>query len=189
MSKIKKGEYGYRNNLKKRQIFKIAILALFILAQLGGRFFTDNQALKNILTVMAVVTVLPMANLASPLVAILSYKTPTEDFHSKYTAYEQNFPVLYDLVLTTKDYVMPMDVIAVHPTGIYAYCINKHVDTQKAEKSLNETLIAQRLDPNMRITKELSVFDKRIKSLKPASEYEDDGSVEYAIKTLKSLSM
>lgn len=41
----------------------------------------------------------------------------------------------------------------------------------------------------MKITGELSTFDKRLKSLKPVSEYEDDGSVEYAVNTMKSLCM
>lgn len=189
LSKKKKGEYGYRNDFKRRQLFKIGILVVFILAQLGARYLTDSQALKNVLTVMAIVTVLPAANLASPLVAILSYQTSSEEFHKTYEVYEEKFPILYDLVLTTKEYVMPMDVIAVHPTGIYAYCINKKVDTKDAERSINEILISQRLDPNIKITKELATFDKRIRSLKPASEYEDDGSVDYAIQTLKSLSM
>ena len=50
-------------------------------------------------------------------------------------------------------------------------------------------LTAQRLDPNMKITGELSSFEKRVKSLKAASEYEDDGSVEYAVTVMKGLSM
>ena len=41
----------------------------------------------------------------------------------------------------------------------------------------------------MKITGELSAFEKRVKSLKPASEYEDDGSVEYAVTVMKGLSM
>lgn len=189
MKKSKKGEYGYRTSFKRKHIFLISILAAFIIAQLAARYFTDSQAVKNILTVMAVVTVLPAANLASPLVAIMKYKTPSREFYEKYSVYEEKFPMLYDMVLTTKDYVLPMDAIAVHPTGIYAYCINPRVNIQEAEKSLNDILVSQRLDPNMKITKELSTFDKRLKSLKPASEYEDDGSVEYAVNTMKSLCM
>lgn len=189
LQKKKKGDYGYRNSLKKKQIFKVGLLAAFILAQLGARYFTDNQSFKNILTVMAVVTVLPAANLASPLLAAFPYKTSSREFYEMTHSYEDNFPILYDLILTTKDFVLPMDAIIIHPTGIYAYCINQKIDAAEAEKSLNEILSAQRLDPNMKITKELYTFEKRLKSLKKASEYEDDGSVEYAVKLLKSLSM
>lgn len=76
-----------------------------------------------------------------------------------------------------------------HPTGIYAYCVNKKAKLPRAEKAINEILTAQRLDPNMKITGELSSFEKRVKSLKAASEYEDDGSVEYAVTVMKGLSM
>lgn len=68
---------------------------------------------------MAIVTVLPAANLASPLVAIIKYKL-RQEFYEKYSVYEEKFPHAFDMVLTTKDYVLPMDAVAVHPTGIYA---------------------------------------------------------------------
>lgn len=189
MNNRKKGDYGYRNYFKMRQTFIISLLALFILAQLGARFLTDEQAVKNILTVMAVVTVLPAANLGATLVAVLKFKTPPKSFYEEYSRYEDKGTILYDLVITTKDAVLPMDVVIVHPTGIYAYCINKKVKVQAAEHEINEVLKTHRLDPNMKITTELSVFEKRIKSLKPASEYEDDGSVEYGAKIMKNLSM
>ena len=189
LKRVKKGEYGYRNAFKKRQCLIVFVLILFILGQLGARYMAQAQAVRNILTVMAILTVLPAANAASPLVACLKYKTPPHGFYDTYSAYEEKFIMLYDLVLTTKDDVLPMDAIAVHPTGIYAYCVNKRADAKRAEKALNEILTAQKLDPNMRVTNELKTFDKRIKSLKPASEYEDDGTVEYAVRVLKSLSM
>lgn len=67
--KINKGEYGYRDSHKKMRVFLTGLLTAAILAQLIARSFTDSQATKNILTVMAILTVLPMANMASPLIA------------------------------------------------------------------------------------------------------------------------
>ena len=132
MKKIKKGDYGYRNHFKRKQLFIIALLALFIIAQLVGRSFTDNDSVKKILTVMAIVTVLPAANLASPLIAIFKYHTPEQAFHEAYMPYEEKFEVLYDLVLTTPEDVIPSDVTVVHPTGIYVYCINPKLNVKRA---------------------------------------------------------
>ena len=115
MKKIKKGDYGYRNHFKRKQLFIIALLALFIIAQLVGRSFTDNDSVKKILTVMAIVTVLPAANLASPLIAIFKYHTPEQAFHEAYMPYEGKFEVLYDLVLTTPEDVIPSDVTVCSP--------------------------------------------------------------------------
>ena len=175
MKKIKKGDYGYRNHFKRKQLFIIALLALFIIAQLVGRSFTDNDSVKK--------------NLASPLIAIFKYHTPEQAFHEAYMPYEEKFEVLYDLVLTTPEDVIPSDVTVVHPTGIYVYCINPKLNVKRAEAGLNELLKANKLDPNLKIVTSRSTFDKRIHSLKPASEYEDDGTVEYGVRVIKGLSM
>ena len=189
MKSVKKGEYGYRNYFKRRRLFLIGLLAIFIIAQLAARSYTDSQSMKNILTVMAIVSVLPAANLAAPLLAAIRFRTPDEAFHQEYAAYEENFCVLYDLVLTTKDDVVPADVTVVHPTGIYVYCTNPKANVRRAEKDLNEILKAQKLDPNLKMVNTKHAFDKRVKSLKPSSQYEDDGSVEYGLRIMKSLSM
>ena len=67
--------------------------------------------------------------------------------------------------------------------------INPKTNIPNAEKAVNEMFSEQRLDPNVKITKDFFAFEKRIKSLKPSSEYDDDGSVEFAAKLLRSLSM
>lgn len=114
---------------------------------------------------MAIVTVLPAANLASPLIAIFKYHTPEQAFHEAYMPYEEKFEVLYDLVLTTPEDVIPSDVTVVHPTGIYVYCINPKLNVKRAEAGLNELLKANKLDPNLKIVTSRSTFDKRIHSL------------------------
>lgn len=188
-SKKDKGQYGYRDYHKKIQLLKVCFGAIMIIAQLLARNFTDNQSAKNILTVMAILSVLPTANVASPLLASWRFHTPEEAFHQKLLPYEERFPVLYDLILTSKEAVMPMDAIAVHPGGVYAYCISQKVDAAKAEKFLNDMFTGHRLDPHVKIIKEEKTFFKRLDSLKPACEYEDDGSVDYALNLLKNLSM
>ena len=65
MKKYDKGQYGYRNHHKKAETGKVAFGAAMIIVQLAARNFVDSTAWKNILTVMAIVTVLPAANLAS----------------------------------------------------------------------------------------------------------------------------
>ena len=87
--KINKGEYGYRDSHKRVRVLLTGLLAAAILAQLFARSFTDNQAAKNILTVMAILTVLPMANMASPLIASWKYRTPSEAFHQRMVPYEK----------------------------------------------------------------------------------------------------
>lgn len=184
-----KGEYGYRDYHRKQRLCMVAFGVVMILVQLLARTFTDNQSAKNILTVMAVLSVLPTANLASPLLASWRYRTPSPDFYRRVRIHEKDYTILYDLIVTTKESVLPIDAVIVHPLGIYAYCTSLKADVPKAEKTLNEYLKAQKLDPNMKIIRDEKSFFLRMDSLKPALECEDDGSVGYAAGFLRNMSM
>ncbi len=187
--KKNKGQYGYRNSSRNTRLLLIVIFIVAILLQLLVRQFTDNPATRNILTVMAILTVLPMANTASPMLASWKYKTASPEFYQAVHPYEEKFTILYDLVLTSKDFVMPMDAIAIHPNAVIAYCTNPKVDTPLAEKFLNEMLRGQKLEANAKVIKDERTFLRRLDTLKPASEYEDDGSEPYVAALMKSLSM
>ncbi len=107
MKKYDKGQYGYRNHHKKAETGKVAFGAAMIIVQLAARNFVDSTAWKNILTVMAILSVLPTANVASPLLAGWRYKTPSEDFHRRVAGYEGRFSILYDLIITTERHHHP----------------------------------------------------------------------------------
>ena len=80
-----KGQYGYRDYHRKIQLMKVLFGAAMILVQLLARNFTENQAARNVLTLMAILSVLPTANVASPLLASWKYKTcsPLLEFNIK----------------------------------------------------------------------------------------------------------
>lgn len=187
--KKEKGEYGYRTTNRRMRLMITGILLLAILAQLFARHFASEQATKNVLTVMAILTVLPMANMVSPLLASWNYRTPGETFHQKLVPYEKKTLLLYDLIVTTKEYVLPFDAVIVHPAGIYAYCPKKNLKTAKAEQAVSDLLRVNKMMLSFKIISDEHGFFKRLESLKPADSYEDDGSVEYASRLLKNLSM
>ena len=176
-----KGDYGYRDSSRRMRMMITAILVAAILAQVAARFLAKEQAAKNILTVMA--------NMASPLLASWRYRTPPEEFHKKMMGYEKKCVILYDLILTTKEFVLPMDGIAVHSGGVYAYCTAKKADPVKAEKSLNVLLAASRLEPHVKVFKDEKSFFRRLDSLTSETDSEKDETVEYEVQVLKSLSM
>lgn len=187
--KIQKGQYGYRDQHKKSRLLLTGAFAAAIIAQLIARQFASEQAAKNILTVMAILTVLPMANLASPLLASWKYRTADYDFYEKVRGYEGKCVILYDLIVTTKEQILPLDAVAVHPGGVYAFCSNEKTDLAKAEKAVNALFHANKLDPKVKLIRDPHTFIRRLDSLKPASEYEDDGIVDYAAALMKNLSM
>ena len=123
--RLEKGTYRYRTAHKKRQLFFVVLFILAIVAQLILRNFITAQIYKNLVTISAILTVLPMANLASPLVVAARIPEVPEKFHDACVPYEEKFPILYDLIITSNDLIMPVDAAVVHPTGVYLYCPNK----------------------------------------------------------------
>lgn len=188
-NKKKKGDYGYRNYHKKVQVAQILFGVVMIVIQLAARILTEQVAVKNILTVLAVLSVLPVANLASPLLASWKYKTPPLDFYQRVRKQEEKYDILYDLIITSREFIMPVDAAVVHPLGVYLYCTSEKIDAKKAEKFLNEMFVGHKLDPHIKVIKDEISFFHRLKSLIPKTESEDDGSIDYTINLLKNLSM
>lgn len=185
----KKGCYGYRSSHRKKQIIIVLLFLIAIFIQLGARYFVSWKELNNLLTISAILTVLPMANLASPLVASWKIKEMPRELYEACQPYEKKFPILYDLIITSSDLILPIDAAVIHPSGVYLYCSDKRIDTKKTEKFLNEMLVGWKLDGNARVMTEEKNFLKRLSTLKTVTEEEDDGSAPYVEKLLTSLSM
>lgn len=186
--RLKRGVYGYRRHLKIKNAVLIVLLAVFIVAQLWAkRYFTAQ--FQMFLNVMAVLTALPIANLASTLVAIGKFPAISRETYDIYRVYEDRCIMLYDLVLTTKDHVVPADVIAIHPTGIYVWCTNPKANPQKAEQELNESLKSQNMKLKLHVSGDQRTFDKRMKSLKETPAGDLAETLERANYLLCAMSM
>ncbi len=187
--RIQKGDYGYRRQFRRDRILIIILLLVSILVQVAIRNLTSMNSFRLLFTVTAILTVLPMGIMASPLIASWRYRTPDRSFYDDIHPYEEKFTILYDLILTTKEQVIPLDAVVVHPIGVIGYCPDAKLDEKKAEAGLNELFASERLDPRIHIMKDLKNFERRLDNLKPASDYEDDGVVEAESEMFRRLCM
>lgn len=184
-----KGQYGYRDYHKKVEMGKVLFGATMIIIQLAARALVKEDAYKNVLTLMAILSVLPTANVASPLLASWRLKTPSEDFYERVSAYQGRFPILFDLILTSKEAVIPVDAAALHPDGIFLYCTDPKVKTEKAERFLKEMFSQHGPLPHFWLITDEKSFLSRLKGLLPAKEYAESEGAANAEKLLKNLSM
>ena len=84
------------------------IIAAVIAAQiLAGRLIGGN--LRILFTFTGILCVLPLANVASPTIAMAKYSTPPVTDYDKVQEYADRGMILYDLIFTTKDSVFPAD--------------------------------------------------------------------------------
>ncbi len=106
--RLSKGSYGYRNAHRIRNILILAgILAVILLQIAAGRLI--GGSLQILFTFTGVLSVLPLANIASPTIAMGKYSTPDVSQYDKVQEYEDRGMLLYELIFTTKDSIYPAD--------------------------------------------------------------------------------
>jgi hypothetical protein len=184
-----KGQSGYRDYHKKNELLKVLMGAVLIIIQLIFREFAYSTALTNTLTVMAILSVLPVANIAAPLLASFKYRSVSPIIVKNASAYEEKGVLLYDLIISSKEQLLPMDVILVMPDEVYAYCTAGKADSDKAERYIKRMLSQQKLDYNVKVIFDENSFFKRLSSLKSKEKNEEIGRSDQAVTLLKSLSM
>ena len=162
-----KGKYGYRTFYKKKMGIIIALFIIAILAQYIASKVVSNKALGNILIVMSILTVLPMANLLSPYIVAFKYKTPPKEEYEKIKKFEDRGIMLYDLTLTTKDKVIGADYCLIRENDIFLYSpITKDKTEKKAlEKNLNSKI-------KINVYYDISTFIRELEKLK-VSDYKN----------------
>jgi len=156
----KKGEYGYRKYFKIKNgiiigFFVFIILLLFISSKL-----TKNDDISRILLVSSILTVLPMANLLSPFLVVFKYKSFE---YEKIKEYLEDKHFLFDIILTMKEQVMPLDVIYINEERIFGILSNK-ADKSKTEEFIKERMKIGGIKVSVKICDSFSEMKKFIQS-------------------------
>lgn len=176
----KKGEYGYRKYFKIKNgiiigFFVFIILLLFISSKL-----TKNADISRILLVSSILTVLPMANLLSPFLVVFKYKSFE---YEKIKQYLDDKHFLFDIILTMKEQVMPLDIIYINEERIFGILSNK-ADKSKTEEFIKERMKIGGIKVSVKICDSFSEMKKFVQS-KDA----DDKNLDEIRAIFKSLSV
>ena len=156
----KKGEYGYRKYFKIKTgiiigFFVFIILLLFISSKL-----TKNADISRILLVSSILTVLPMANLLSPFLVVFKYKSFE---YEKIKEYLDDKHFLFDIILTMKEQVMPLDIIYINEERIFGILSNK-ADKSKTEEFIKERMKIGGIKVSVKICDSFSEMKKFVQS-------------------------
>lgn len=178
----KKGEYGYRKYFKIKNgimigFFIIVILVLFIASK------HTKENMSRILLVSSILMVLPMANLLSPFLVVFKYRSCEYDLVKPYLE-DKNF--LFDIILTMKEQVMPLDIIYIDGEKIFSILSNKS-DKRKTEDFIKERMKLGGISVNVKVCESINELKKFIK----ASQKEEnvDNKLNEIRAILKSLSV
>lgn len=166
-SKITKGHYGYLRARKRTLLIRTTILLIGIIALLiMGIALTDTK--KNLLTVAAVVSVLPAANQAVVLIAVFPYHGREKEEYESVRAIVPKGLLNTELVITSKnEKSMQLDYAYIHPTGVYCFSFDPKLDCTKTERYIQLMMKNNSLQTHVKVFRDFKQFKKRLTELEP----------------------
>ena len=156
----KKGEYGYRKYFKIKNGIIIGFFVFIILLLFISSKITKNADISRILLVSSILMVLPMANLLSPFLVVFKYKSFEYD---KIKEYLDDKHFLFDIILTMKEQVMPLDIIYINEERIFGILSNK-ADKSKTEEFIKERMKIGGIKVSVKICESFSEMKKFVQS-------------------------
>lgn len=131
--KLQKGEYGYLKKRQHTQILKVLIMALIIIGILVTGIIIYKTK-NNILTVLAILVVLPAAKMLVNCIMLCRYKATGQEEYEKISAYEDRNKICYDMVLCAKDKIFNVKIMTVSKKDVLIYTEDKLNNKEEIEK-------------------------------------------------------
>lgn len=164
MKKIQKGEYGYVEYRKKiHTILTIVGFTIVFAIFITGYLICKTK--NNIATVMAIVSVLPVAKFAVTLLMVIRYKSPDKTLFDELKASGSNLEILSDCVMTCKDKSLYVKFALVTDTCIYCYTENEKFDTKYFEENVEAFIKSCGDTVSVKLLKDYNTFKHRVTSL------------------------
>ena len=139
-NKLQKGDYGYLNKAKLRELIISFVLILMVLiifyTSLEYLLFLNHKYYKNtknIFTVFAAVSVIPTARFLVSYIVMAPHKVIDRKSY-EYLNQCKDITLLYDLLVSSKEKIMHLEVVAVKDNSIYVYTKNHKKTKAEIEK-------------------------------------------------------
>ncbi|MBQ3584178.1 MAG: hypothetical protein IJA27_05655 [Lachnospiraceae bacterium] len=143
--KIKKGDYGYlqKNKLIQLIISLVLMIMVLVIFYTGYVKYGNN---KNTFTVFAVVSVIPAAKFMVTYIVMMPYKSLSLEKFESINSF-QNVKLLYDLLITSTEKVIHINIAAIRDNSVYLL-----VENEKYEKNYVEKYIRSFLEKECKVT-------------------------------------
>ncbi len=139
MKRIQKGTSGYLDYKKKVEIIRTAIYFLIVAAIFTLGYMQTHTRL-NLLTVVAIVGCLPAAKALVGVVTRLPYASVPPKLAEELDAKAPHVTRLYDLIITSRDKIMPVDCIIISDETIFGYTSNEKVDLNHLSNHIRDMM-------------------------------------------------
>lgn len=131
-NKLQKGDYGYLNKAKLRELIISFVLILMVLIIFYTGYIKYKNT-KNIFTVFAAVSVIPTARFLVSYIVMAPHKVIDRKSY-EYLNQCKDITLLYDLLVSSKEKILHLEVVAVKDNSIYVYTKNHKKTKAEIEK-------------------------------------------------------
>lgn len=190
MKKIQKGTYGYLNSQRKIETVKsIVMFALVFAIFLVGYISTGTK--KNLLTVVAVVSVLPAAKQLTTTVLYYKYPSQSAKVYEKIAREIKNVTVVSDIVITSYDKITELLHVAIMGKTIIGFSKKEKTNEKEAADFIKNTLERNgHKGVSVKIYKDENAYIARIKEMQENLEKERKVKLEEEIASvIKAISI
>lgn len=170
--KIEKGQPGYlkaeRNKLLAQTLIEFVIVVVLLIVG-----YVQTGTKLNLFTLVAVLGCLPASKVLVELITIFPYKTIDAD---KAAEIKEKTPLLttaYDMVLTSREKIMPVDAIVISGGTICGYSKSKKVKPEETASYIKKMLQENRFDKvTVKIFPDYVAFLSRAEGMNSIAEIE-----------------
>jgi hypothetical protein len=184
MQKVSKGQYGYfRYERKRRLVITILLFLIPALVFLVGILMFGSQ--KNLLTVLALVLVIPFAMAFVSLVMVYTHSSIPEEEYREIEEHAGTLTMAYELYVTHEEASTMVDAFAICGNTVVGLVTDKKGDPKFTADYIKKVLRANGIGSNVTLMTDRKHFIERLDSMnehagslrdvkfKPDSRYPD----------------
>ena len=143
MKRIEKGTPGYLDYKKKVEIIRTVIYFLLVAAIL--HWLRTDKTRSNLLTVVAILGCLPAAKALVGVITRFPYASVDQKLVHEVDTKAPHTTRVYDLVLTTREKIMPVECVVISNGTVFGYTDSKKVDLNVLSKHIRDMMTQNRL--------------------------------------------
>lgn len=167
---VKKGRPGYLEYKLQMEILR-TVIYFAIVAALFWLGYSQTHSNQNLLTVVAVVGCLPASKALVGVITRLPHRSMEKRLVREIREKSASLTMIYDLVLTSKEKIMPVECIAISGDKILGYTSSDKVDTAYAVKFVKEILAQNQISKtNMQLLHQYGDFLSHLEKMNKAVE-------------------
>lgn len=163
--KVEKGQAGYLQAQKRRAGLQVFIGFGLVAAILIAGYLQTHSKL-NLFTVVAILGCLPASKALVGLITILPHKTIEAEKAEEIKAHTNRMTCAYDLVITSREKIMPVDAVVVSGNTVFGYTSNPKTDPQEVSSHIKNMLAQNRYSKiTVKVFADYTAFLSRIEGL------------------------